>query len=251
MSKSGPHWPSWLLRKNTLLGGFSDKIFAMTMNSEEQRVVPRYPLPKEKTKFVFDECEKVFAVRDISARGIGISLLEFGESLLFHEGYVCTAELKLDGDPMIVKVRVVRVSAWMVGLVFDELSAEQQIKVEAFIDPLHVARSLKRVDQTGAPDAFLRGMSSWYHGDSATDLFVWSGSGGAVNRALFCFGRKYWEWDETLGVSTGEMQRLEGDNVVMHREITPDPRTCVAIRKVLEHADVLDYRLVSFLKEKF
>jgi hypothetical protein len=216
----------------------------------EQRVVPRYPLPKEKMKFVFPEMEKVFAVRDISSRGLGISLLEYGEALLFPEGYQCSAELKLDGEPLLVKVRVTRVSAWTVGFVFDELTPEQKQRIDDFIDPLHVARSLKKVDQKGAPDAFLRGMSNWFHGDSGTDLFLWNGTRGGLSRALFCFGRKYWEWDETLGVSTGEMQRLEGDKVVMHKDVTPEPRTCVAVRKVLEHADVLDYRLVTFLKEK-
>lgn len=219
-------------------------------NPEEQRLVPRYPLPKEKMKFVFEEMEKIFAVRDISTRGLGISLLEYGESLLFPQGYQCMAELKLDGTPFSVRVRVARVSAWTVGFLFDELSPEQRERIDAFIDPIHVARSLKRVDQMGAPEAFLRGMSSWYHGDSGTDLFLWNGTRGGVSRALFCFGRKYWEWDEALGVSTGEMQRLEGDKVVMHKEATPDPRTRAAVRKVLEHADVLDYRLVTFLKEK-
>jgi len=222
----------------------------MSIRPEEQRVVPRYPLPKEKMKFVFDEYEKVFAVRDISSLGIGISLLEFGESLLFPQGFHCLAELKLDGEILGVKVRVARVSAWTVGLLFDDLSQEQREKIQAFIDPLHIARSLKKVDQKGAPDAFLRGMSSWYHGDPSTDLFLWNGSHGGVNRALYCCGRKYWEWDESLGVSTGEMQRMEGDNVVMLRDVTPDPRTCQGVRKVLEHADVLDYRLVSFLKDK-
>ncbi|MGZ3649728.1 MAG: PilZ domain-containing protein [Bdellovibrionota bacterium] len=219
-------------------------------NSEEQRVVPRYPLPKEKMKFVFEDLEKIFAVRDISARGLGISLLEYGEALLFPEGYQCKAELKLDGDILRVKVRVTRVSAWTVGFVFEELTPEQQLLIDAFIDPLHVARSLKKVDQTGAPEAFLRGMSSWYHGDSGTDLFLWNGTRGGLSRALFCFGRKYWEWDEGLGVSTGEIQRMEGDKVVMHKEVTPDPRTCLSVRKVLEHAEVLDYRLVTFLREK-
>ncbi len=239
-----------LLAKNTPAWRFSDKIFGMSKNPEEQRVVPRYPLPKEKMKFIFDDHEKVFAVRDISSRGIGISLLEYGESLLFPQGFLCTAELKLEGEPMFVKVRVARVSAWTVGLLFDEISPEQSERISGFIDPLHIARSLKKVDQKGAPDAFLRGMSSWYHGDSATDLFIWNGSRGGRSRALFCFGRKCWEWDESLGVSTGEMQRLEGDKVVMHKDVTPEPRTRVAVRKVLEHADVLDYRLVNFLKEK-
>lgn len=219
-------------------------------NPEEQRVVPRYPLPKEKIKFVFEDLEKVFAVRDVSVRGLGISLLEYGEALLFPQGYRCHAELKLDGETLQVKVRVTRVSAWTVGFVFEELSPEQQKQLDAFIDPLHVARSLRKVDQTGAPEAFLHGMSSWFHGDSGTDIFLWSGQRGGVSRALFCFGRKYWEWDECLGVATGEIQRLEGDKVVLHKDVTPDPRTCLSVRKVLEHTDVLDYRLVTFLREK-
>lgn len=228
----------------------SDKILFMSNEVEEQRLVPRYPLPKEKMKFVFEDCEKVFAVRDISSRGIGISLLEYGESLLFPANYVCQAELKLDETPMLVKVRVMRTNAWMVGLAFEELTQDQQERINAFIDPMHIARSLKKVEQRGAPDAFLRGMSSWYHGDSATDLFLWSGTRGGLRRALACFGRRYWEWDDATGISTGEMQRLEGDNVVLHRDATPDPKTRQMVRKVLEHAEVLDYRLVSFLKEK-
>lgn len=192
----------------------------------------------------------MFAVRDVSSLGLGISLLEYGESLLFPEGYECAAELKLDGDLLVVKVKVARASAWAVGFTFLDLSPEQGERINAFIDPLQIARSLKPVDQKGVPDAFLRGMSSWYHGDPATDLFVWNDSRGGLQRALFCSGRRYWEWDEGLGVSTGEMQRLEGDKVVMHKDVTPDPRTRASFRKVLEHAEVLDYRLVSFLKEK-
>jgi hypothetical protein len=222
----------------------------MSIKPEEQRSVPRYPFPKEKMKIVFDDMEKIFAVRDVSSRGLGISLLEFGEALLFPEGFQCAAELKFDGEPLTVKVRVARVSAWAIGFVFDELSPEQREKIDSFIDPLHIARSLKRVDQRGAPDAFLRGMSNWYHGDPATDLFLWNDARGGLRRALYCFGRRYWEWDEGLGVSTGEMQRLEGDKVVMHKDVTLDPRTVLGFRKVLEHAEVLDYRLVSFLRDK-
>lgn len=220
------------------------------MANEELRVVPRFPLPKEKMKFVFDEGERVFAVRDISSRGLGISLLEFGESLLFPAGYICRAELKLEGEPMLVKVRVARVSAWSVGFVFEELTEEQQARVNAFVDPLHIGGSLRLVDKEGAPGAFQQGMSAWYHGDSGADLFFWSDQRGGLQKALFCLGRRFWEWQEGGGVSTGEIRREEADNVVLHRDATPDPKTRALVRKVLERAEVLDYRLVSFLREK-
>jgi len=220
------------------------------MLNEELRVVPRFPLPKEKMKFVFDEGDRVFAVRDISSRGLGISLLEFGESLLFPEGYVCRAELKLGGEPMMVKVKVARVSAWSVGFTFDSLTEDQQARIDAFVDPLHIGTSLRLVDKRGAPGAFQQGMSAWYHGDSGADLFFWNDQRGGLQKVLFCLGRRFWEWQESGGVSTGEVRRQEADNVVLHRDATPDPKTRMLVRKVLEHAEVLDYRLVSFLREK-
>jgi hypothetical protein len=220
-----------------------------TTMTDEQRLVPRFPLPKEKIKFIFEDGEKVFAVRDISMTGLGISLLEFGESLLFPHGYQCKAELKL-GEPLVVNVRVARVGAWSVGFAFDDLQQEDLEKIKDFVDPLHIGASLKLVDHKAAPEAFLQGMSAWYHGDSATDLFIWKSSRGGLTRALVCLGRRFWEWHEAEGVSTGDMERQEGDRVTLHRDATPDPKTRMQVRKVLEHAEVLDYRLVSFLKDQ-
>jgi hypothetical protein len=220
------------------------------MRNEELRRVPRFPLPKEKMKFVFDEGDRVFAVRDISVMGLGISLLEFGESLLFPEGYRCKAELKLDGPPFLVGVRVVRVSAWSVGFVFEELDSESRARIEEFVSPLHIGSSLRMVEKEGAPEAFLDGMSAWYHGDTGADFYFWNDQRGGLQRVLLCLGNRYWEWHQADGVSTGEIQRQESDKVALHRDATPDPKMRRLVRKVLEHAEVLDYRLVSFLREK-
>lgn len=222
----------------------------MQHDSDEQRLVPRFPLPKEKIKFLIDGTERIFAVRDISVKGVGISLLDYGESLLFPRGFKCEAELRLDTEVLKVKLRVTRVSAWSVGFVFDGLPAEQQESINAFVDPLRIGTSLRLVDKGVAPDAFLSGMSAWYHGDSGTDLFFWNNARSGLSRALLCQGRLYWEWREDEGVATGEVDRLEGDKVVLRKDMTPDPKTRGLARKVLEHADVLDYRLVSFLKDK-
>lgn len=220
------------------------------MKIDEMRAVPRFPLPKEKMKFVFDEGERVFAVRDISRRGLGISLLDFGESLFFPEGYHCKAELRIDNHPFLVEVRVARVNAWSVGFEFESLTPEQQERIAAFVDPLRIGSTLKPVDRQGAPEAFLQGMSAWYHGDSGTDLYFWNDRRGGLRRALFCVGNRFWEWDEADGPSTGDVRREEGDRVALHRDATPDPKVRALIRKILEHAEVLDYRLVSFLREK-
>lgn len=221
----------------------------MRTESDEQRLMPRFPLPKEKIKFHFEEVEKVFAVRDISIKGLGINLLEFGESAFFPLGYQCGAELKLAGESFHVKVKVARVSAWSIGFTFEELSEFDLERISNFINPLQIGSSLRLVDSRIAPEAFLQGMSAWYHGDSGTDFFFWNARGG-VDRALLCFGKNFWEWREEEGVCTGEIERMEGDKVVLHKDATPDPKTRELVRKVLEHAEVLDYRLVTFLKEK-
>jgi hypothetical protein len=220
------------------------------MSKEEFREVPRFPLPKEKAKFYFDGEEKIFAVRDLSLKGLGISLLEFGDSLFFAEGDTFDAELRLSNAVFQVKVRCTRLSAWSVGFEFYEASEDLQSTVRDLINPMHIGSSLKKVEKSGAPEAFLQGMTAWYHGDSGSDLFFWGGARGGVDRALFCFGQKFWEWREDQGISTGEMKRQEGETVVLNRDHTPDPRTREFVRKMLEHADALDYRLVTFLREK-
>jgi hypothetical protein len=221
-----------------------------SMKNQELRQVPRFPLPKEKMKFVFPEGEKVFAVRDISLHGLGISLLEFGEAVFFPQGFRCQAELKLGAAPLLVHVKVMRVNAWSVGMKFEDLSPEQTEEIRAFVDPLHVGSSLRAVNPKGAPEAFGQGLGAWFHGDSGADLFLWNEKRGGLKRALYCAGQRFWEWDSEDGVATGELQRESDDKVMLLKDATPDPRTRAQFRKVLEHAEVLDYRLVTFLKEK-
>ncbi|MCO5142027.1 MAG: PilZ domain-containing protein [Oligoflexia bacterium] len=216
----------------------------------DQRTVPRFPLPKEKMKFVFEDFEKVFAVRDISLHGLGISLLEMGESLLFPIGYECKAELSLGGAPFLVELRVSRVSAWSVGFIFQSVSDERQEEIQEFLDPFHIGSSMRLVDERAAPEAFFEGLSFWYHGDSGADLFLWNNKRGGVDRALFCLGQDFWEWEDQKGVSTGTMDRLGGSKVVVKKDRTPDPKMVTKFRKILEHMDCLDYRLVSFLRDQ-
>lgn len=223
----------------------------MRKEFDEQRLVPRFPLPKEKIKFLFDGFEKIFAVRDISLNGIGVSLLEYGESVLFPPGFSCAAELKLgDDSPFKITLRVARTSAWSVGFTYDGLNPPQQDRIRALIDPLQIATTLRLVDARVAPEAFGAGISAWYHGDPGTDLYLWNGRRSDLSRVLFCHGESFWEWRDTDGVTTGRIEQLEGEKVLLHRDATPDPKVRRLARKVLEHADVLDYRLVSFLKDR-
>lgn len=231
---------------------------------EEQRLVPRFPLPREQVKFFFDDFEaidgdaatkpRVFAVRDISINGIGIGLLEIGEALLFPVHSFCRAELKIAGIIVTVRLKVARIGAWSIGFVFVDLPEDIKNLISTFIHPLRIGKSMKAVAVNLAPAAFAAGISNWYHGESATDLYFWSNARGGVERVLLCMGQKFWEWDDRADngakVRTGTLDFLETDKVDLHfdKSISQDIQG-LAI-KVLEHTEVLDYRLVNFLKDQ-
>ena len=218
--------------------------------SDKQRLVPRYPLPKEKAKFFFEEGEKVFALRDISLKGIGINFLEHNEVLFFPLGYHCKAELKLDDHSFLVDLKVARSSAWAAGFTFENLAHDLETKIIAIIDPLRIARSLRPVDPKAKPEGFFQGISSWYHGDSSTDLYFWHDTRGGLERALLLLGEDFWEWSLQEGIRTGRLERLQGDNAELRYDQSRQNRLHYKAQKILEHAESLDYRLVNFLQQQ-
>lgn len=231
---------------------------------EEQRLVPRFLLAKEQAKFFFegfdgldnkdDSPGKIFAVRDISASGIGIGLLELGEALLFPVGSFCRAELKFGASLLSVRLKVARINAWSIGFVYVDLPKEIEEAITAFIQPLRVARSMKKVDVTKISSSFAAGISTWYHGDSATDLYFWTNARGGVEKLLLCMGKNFWEWSETPRVAenirTGTFDFLEGDRAEFHYHPRASGEIMEMAIKILEHIEGMDYRLVNFLKDQ-
>ena len=222
------------------------------MNQEKSllhRRVPRFPLPKEKIKFFLEESEKIFAVRDLSLGGLSISLLEHGESLLFVPNEMYKAELKINEKPILLELSVVRISAWAVGFAIENLAEADREHFVEFLDPIQIGRSLRSVDSKVAPELVGEGISRWYHGDIGTDIFFWNDARGGVERALFCLGDEFWEWTQNEAPRTGTLERLEKEQAKFHYHGMPEMRLKQRVSMILANADVLDYRLVNFLKE--
>ena len=218
---------------------------------QEQRQVPRFPLPKEQIKFLLEDSQpKVCAIRDLSASGLGISLLEHGEALLFPLGQEYLAELKLDNETFHVPLVVRRVSAWSIG--FEFLGADQVLKdkITRFLNPMVIGKSLKKVSLQLNPDVADYGLSSWYHGSAGTDLYFWSDARGGIERVVLCFGDHFWEWSLENKLRTGSFEREGGNRARFAFDENPSGEMVQLAAKVLEHAEVLDYRLVSFLKDQ-
>ena len=218
------------------------------VSAEEKRIVPRYPLPKEKVKIIFENKEKVFAIRDLSMKGLGIGLIEPSEGALFSLGAVCKAELKLGKESFALMLSVRRLAPWSIGCTFEDMDAGFEKKIADFLNPLRIGRSLQKVDIS--PNDFARGVSTWYHGDSATDLYFWNDARGGVSRALFCMNGSFWEWSTQEKSRTGKFERQQDDEVLFHYDTTALPELKQMAVKILERAEVLDYRLVNFLKDQ-
>lgn len=218
---------------------------------QEQRQVPRFPLPKEQIKFFMeDEHTKVCAIRDLSESGLGISLLEHGEALLFPLGQEYQAELKLNGETYQVPLVVRRVSAWSVGFEFLHSDPDLKKQITRFLNPMMIGKSLKKIALQLNPDIADFGLSSWYHGSAGTDLYFWSDSRGGVERVLLCFGDHFWEWSLEHKQRTGSFEREGGNRARFAFDESVSPEMRELALKVLEHGEVLDYRLVSFLKDQ-
>lgn len=218
--------------------------------AERRRVVPRYPLPQEKIKFFFEGVERVFGVRDISLKGLGITLLDHGEVLLFPVGFHCEAELKFGAEPLRVNLQVARTSAWAVGFTFEELSSAAAAAIERSIQPIRVGKSLRGVPSALAEQASSRGISAWYHGDGNTNLYLWFDRRGGIERAMLCLGDHVWDWSQEHGVRTGTLEQMEGLDMKVNYDHAMSRSTALVARGVFENADVLDFRLTKFLLEQ-
>lgn len=217
---------------------------------EHQRIVPRYPLPKEQIKFFFEGTERVFGVRDISTKGIGITLLDHGEVLLFPVGFECEAELKFAGKPTRVHLRVARISAWAIGFTFENLDKEARSAIELCVEPIRLGKSLQSVPTALLAQAANRGVSAWYHGDGNTNLYLWFDRRGGIERAMLCLGDRVWDWSDANASRTGTLEQLEGLDMKVHYDASLSQETVRVASSVLEHADVLDFRLIKFLREQ-
>ncbi len=222
----------------------------MERTIEQQRLVPRYPLPREKVKLFFEDGERVFGIRDISTKGIGITLLEHGEALLFPVGFEYNLELKLGGEPFRARAKVVRASAWAAGFVFENLDDRSKTRIERCIEPIRVAKSLKPVPQGLLHQSRTQGVSAWYHGDGASDLYLWFDKRGGLEKALLAVGERVWEWQNGQGVATGSLEPMEDQALRVVYDAKRDADMLQLASDVLENAEVLDFRLQKFLKEQ-
>lgn len=217
----------------------------------ETRFAPRFPLPNEEIRFHIIEGGRAFAIRDLSITGVSIGLLEHSEMLLFPEESVCQADLKLgDNEAFTVEVEVMRRNAYTVGFRFRNIDQKSLDILEGFISPICIGKSFRKVELSETSKAVAESMSQWFHGSGSTDLYLWQDERGGVNKLLLCLGERFLQWGDELGIVTGRFERTEDDECKFDYDADPDAGIVATARKVLENAEILDYRLVEYLKKQ-
>lgn len=215
----------------------------------ERREFPRFPVRHEIIRFAILEREKTFQLRDLSLVGLSIELAEHGETLLFPIGQRYSARLNLAGETFPVELEVKRIDAANVGFAFCELSEELRERVEATIDPLRIAHSLKPIRGQGSPEFFREGVTAWYHGEMNTDLYLWQGEQGEILKVVLFWNGQFWEWSAATGIRTGEATLDFDKKLDLHPDPQPLHRRVYQARKILENARDLDYGLADSLRK--
>lgn len=217
----------------------------------EKRFAPRFPLPQEEIRFHLSDHQRAFALRDLSLTGVAVGLLEHGEMLLFPEDSICLADLKLgEMPPFTVELEVVRRNAYSVAFRFLNIDEKTLQQLKSFLDPLLYGKSLRPVDIALTPKALAEGITKWFHGKNSTDLYLWQDERGGATKILLCLGEHFLEWRDGEGVRTGGFERTEAEEAVFTYDREINNEVLQTARKVLENAEVLDYRLVEFIQRE-
>ena len=228
----------------------SGRIYPMTRVThklENRRVLPRFPLHSEQVKIHLESYERIFVLRDVSLSGMGIDILEHSDILLFPEKKIFQGKLHLQGDWFQVELKVERNGVASVGFSFQDPSDELRKRIEDFLDPILIGKSIKQISMENAPEAFGEGITSWYHGESNSDLYLCENAEGQPFRVLMTGNGLFLEWVNSEDLRTGELEHEQGSKVLLHYDANARHSTTYQGRKILENTPILDYRLVDLI----
>lgn len=120
-------------------------------------------------------------VLDMSYAGIAVS--PQGVLSTVKEGQDLSVQLKIgDSEAFALQVRIVRVSAALIGLKIETTSIEGRLKIDQHLKDQIVGQNTRKV----SPDLLHPSAKaqSWYHGPFDTNLFIWRDASGAINKVV-------------------------------------------------------------------
>lgn len=130
-------------------------------------------------------------VFDLSYAGIAIS--SSGLVGILKPGHYFPATLKLEGhkEPVALKLRVVKVTAKLIGFVFDTMATEGRLKLDQVIKDQLVVKNM-RVLSSGHLQPALQA-DVWYHGPFDTNVFIWTKKDGpGIEKIILEYDNLIW-----------------------------------------------------------
>lgn len=120
-------------------------------------------------------------VLDMSYAGIAVSPQGILSSI--KDGQELQVQLKIgDSDAFALQVKVVRVSAALIGLKIETTSVEGRLKIDQHLKDQIVGHHTRKVSpELLHPSAKSQ---SWYHGPFDTNIFLWKDDQSAISKVL-------------------------------------------------------------------
>lgn len=216
----------------------------MEKKHEGYQQLPHHPLQVETIKLTTEKGEKVFPVRHLSKSGLALDLLELGDEQLFLEKEY-QGEFHTEGTACKLVLKIDERRSHCAHFSFIRPNPQIEKAMDFLLNPARIGKSLKHVPVGIIPEA--SGMSYWYHGAMASDLFVWGEIEKGISHALLCWNSFFLEWTPNQEHQTGTSVKSKEDRISLQYHDSPLHHIIYEGKKILEKAHSVDSRLVEFL----
>ena len=181
--------------------GMGNPLHSFHRGGEKQyrkRVFPRYPF----SFLVFKAQERAFEVRDISFRGMQISLKD-GEHGL-SPGDCLNGELHWKGEVLSLDIQIKWAEKDTVGGAF-ERDGDFDKKIQSFFCVENILKELRPLHLQEAERELPKNLKYWFKSDGSVEFFVWCRGNGQISSFQGIVLDKFLEWEEGREVWTGRI----------------------------------------------
>ena len=186
------------IRYSVIMGSSLHLFHKNGVKQLRKRVFPRYPF----TFMVFKADEKVFQVKDISYRGMQISLKD-GEHGI-SPGDDLTGELHWKGETLAIRLQVKWADEENVGGTFERGQVFEQ-KIHSFFCVENILKGLRPLHLQEVERGLPANLKYWFKSDGSVEFFVWRGSNKRISSFQGIILDKFFEWEEGRGIWTGRI----------------------------------------------
>lgn len=195
------------LQHKLLEGAWNEAVSRRDRESEpreNRRSDPRYTLDHKHLTLMSEQ--DIFQVQDLSSSGMACCVSARTLERL-RIGDLYAGRFRHGDTSHALEIRVSWTGPGIVGFEIMHAKAETRRILERLIEPLAIAKSLRRVDED-TPAPTVPGERLWYHGERESDLYLWFDTQHQLRAWQLVVGRSVVDWKDERGFSTGSLQSV-------------------------------------------